>query len=108
MHFALIKPLTLRSSPAWVMPWLNGISVPCMASMHASHSVRKTLSRIFGGALPNQGLGFLSISLDTQYVSFGQFCEYSLATTRSKSKRQSRRVDAFFRPSLTVLQLVIH
>ncbi|CAO1623190.1 unnamed protein product [Sympodiomycopsis kandeliae] len=64
--------------PSWIAPWLNGISIPCLASMHASHSVRKTISRIFGGAAPNEGLGFLSISLDTQFVSFGQFAGYPL------------------------------
>ena len=57
------------------MPWLNGISLPCLASIHAPHHIRQTISKIFGGAAPNQGLGFLAISLDTQYVSFGQFGE---------------------------------
>lgn len=61
-----------------MMPWLNGISIPCMASVGASWSTRKTIARLFGGASPNQGLGLLSISLDPQYVAFSQFAGYPL------------------------------
>lgn len=65
-------------SPAYMMPWLNGLSIPCLASMHAAMPTRKTIARIFGGASPNQGLGLLSISLDPQYISFSQFAGYPL------------------------------
>ncbi|CAO1621252.1 unnamed protein product [Parajaminaea phylloscopi] len=64
--------------PAYMMPWLNGISIPCLASMHAPLPTRKTIARLFGGTSPNQGLGFFSISLDPQYIDFATFAGYPL------------------------------
>lgn len=59
--------------PSYMMPWLNGLSLPCLATMHASPERRKVVSRIFGGARANQGLGLLSLSLDPQYVPFSTY-----------------------------------
>lgn len=70
--------LLLCYSPAYMMPWLNGLSVPCLATMGASLPIRRTIAKIFGGAAPNQGLGLLSISLDPQYVSPGSFASNPL------------------------------
>jgi hypothetical protein len=55
--------------PAYVWPWLNSISIPCLASMHATGNTATTLTNLFGGATNNEGLGLFSISLDWQYVS---------------------------------------
>lgn len=55
--------------PAYVWPWLNSVSIPCLASMHATGAKGETLTRLFGGATNNEGLGLFSISLDWQYVS---------------------------------------
>lgn len=71
--WCLLAAFTWEFVPAYMAPWLNGISIPCLASMHASENRRKTISRIFGGASANQGLGLFSISLDPQYVPFSTF-----------------------------------
>jgi hypothetical protein len=49
-------------------PLLNGISIPCLASQGASDSVRKTITNVFGGSVANEGLGFLALSFDWQYI----------------------------------------
>lgn len=54
---------------AYICLWLNGISIFCLASMNAPMRIRKHIARVFGGASPNQGMGYFSISLDPQYVS---------------------------------------
>lgn len=56
--------------PAYIWPWLNSISIPCLASMHATGDTAATLTNLFGGATNNEGLGLFSLSLDWQYVSF--------------------------------------
>lgn len=55
--------------PAYIWPWLNSVSIPCLASMHATGDTATTLTRFFGGATNNEGLGLFSVSLDWQYVS---------------------------------------
>lgn len=54
---------------AYIAPWLNGVSIPCIASMNAPMRIRKHIARIFGGASANQGMAYLSFSFDPQYVS---------------------------------------
>lgn len=54
--------------PAYIMPWFGGISIFCLASMHASQSTRTVFSTIFGGASSNEGMGLLNFSLDWQYI----------------------------------------
>jgi hypothetical protein len=54
--------------PAYIFPWLNSISIPCLAAMHATGAKAATLTNIFGGASNNEGLGLFSLSLDWQYV----------------------------------------
>lgn len=54
---------------SYIWPWLNGISIPCLASMHAVPSTRKILMTIFGGISSNEGQGLFSFSLDWQYIS---------------------------------------
>ncbi|KAG5934869.1 hypothetical protein E4U59_005946 [Claviceps monticola] len=55
--------------PAYIFPWLNSISIPCLASMKATGATAKTLTNLFGGARNNEGLGLLSLSLDWQYTT---------------------------------------
>lgn len=58
--------------PAYIFPLLNSVSIPCLASMHATGKVAQTLTNIFGGAQSNEGMGLLSISLDWQYITSSQ------------------------------------
>jgi hypothetical protein len=55
--------------PGYMFPWLNSVSIPCLASMKATGAKAAILTNIFGGALNNEGLGILNFSFDWQYVS---------------------------------------
>lgn len=55
----------------YVIPWLNSISIPCLASMNATGEKARILTNVFGGALSNEGMGLLNISLDWQYIGSG-------------------------------------
>ncbi|KAL4079665.1 OPT oligopeptide transporter protein-domain-containing protein [Scleroderma citrinum] len=55
--------------PSYIFPLLNGFSVFCLASQHASPSVQSVFTNLFGGADGNEGLGLLSISFDWQYIT---------------------------------------
>ncbi|WVQ84175.1 hypothetical protein IAT38_006322 [Cryptococcus sp. DSM 104549] len=54
---------------SYIWPWVNGISIPCLASMHAPTKQRTIIKNIFGGSNSNEGQGILSFSLDWQYVT---------------------------------------
>lgn len=54
--------------PAYIWPWLNSVSIPCLAAMHATGNKAAILTSLFGGANNNEGLGLFSISFDWQYV----------------------------------------
>jgi len=55
--------------PGYMFPWLNSVSIPCLAGMHATGTKASILTNIFGGSLNNEGLGILNFSFDWQYVS---------------------------------------
>ncbi|CAD6449000.1 626c1573-1fe1-4a30-923a-3e4d05aaa8f5 [Sclerotinia trifoliorum] len=55
--------------PAYIFPWLNSVSIPCLAAMNATGSKASTLTNIFGGATNNEGLGLFSLSFDWQYIT---------------------------------------
>lgn len=55
--------------PAYIMPWLNGLSVFCLASIGAPTNTRTIFTTIFGGASSNEGMGILNLSLDWQYIT---------------------------------------
>ncbi|KAK4155839.1 OPT oligopeptide transporter protein-domain-containing protein [Chaetomidium leptoderma] len=55
--------------PAYIWPWLNAVSIPCLAAMHATGDKAAVLTNIFGGSLNNEGLGILSLSFDWQYIT---------------------------------------
>lgn len=54
--------------PAYIFPWLNSVSIPCLAAMNATGSKGAILGNLFGGSTNNQGLGLFSLSFDWQYV----------------------------------------
>ena len=54
--------------PGYAWPWLNSISIPCLAAMKATGNKAAVLQNVFGGSLNNEGVGLFSISLDWQYV----------------------------------------
>jgi hypothetical protein len=54
--------------PAYIFPLLNGFSIFCLASQHASPNVQDVFTNIFGGADSNEGLGLFSLSFDWQYI----------------------------------------
>lgn len=66
--------------PAYIWPWLNAVSIPCLAAMHATGEKAAILTNIFGGSLNNEGLGLFNISFDWQYVSISLPHNSPLAT----------------------------
>lgn len=54
--------------PAYIVPWVGGLSVFCLASMKAPTKTRTIFATVFGGAASNEGMGFLNFSLDWQYI----------------------------------------
>ncbi|KAK1142050.1 hypothetical protein N8T08_008256 [Aspergillus melleus] len=54
--------------PAYIFPWLNSVSIPCLAAQKATGSKAAVLTNLFGGASTNEGLGLFSLSLDWQYI----------------------------------------
>jgi hypothetical protein len=55
--------------PAYIFPFLNSVSIPCLAAMHATGSRAAVLTNLFGGSINNEGLGLFNLSFDWQYVS---------------------------------------
>ncbi|KAF4767754.1 hypothetical protein HAV15_009312 [Penicillium sp. str.  len=55
--------------PAYIFPWLNSVSIPCLAAQKATGETGAVLNNIFGGATNNQGLGLFSFSFDWQYLT---------------------------------------
>ncbi|KAJ5986607.1 OPT peptide transporter Mtd1 [Penicillium sp. IBT 35674x] len=54
--------------PAYIVPWVGGLSIFCLASMKAPTKTRTIFATIFGGASSNEGMGLLNFSLDWQYI----------------------------------------
>ncbi|CAI7618076.1 unnamed protein product [Penicillium crustosum] len=55
--------------PAYIFPWLNSVSIPCLAAQKATGETGAVLNNIFGGSTNNQGLGLFSFSFDWQYLT---------------------------------------
>ncbi|CEJ91182.1 hypothetical protein VHEMI06910 [[Torrubiella] hemipterigena] len=55
--------------PAYIIPWLNSVSIPCLAAMNATGAKGAILTNLFGGATNNEGLGLFSVSFDWQYIT---------------------------------------
>ncbi|KAJ5116567.1 hypothetical protein N7456_000915 [Penicillium angulare] len=54
--------------PIYMFPWLNSVSIPCLASQKAKGETANVLTNIFGGATNNEGLGIFSLSFDWQFI----------------------------------------
>lgn len=50
--------------PEWIFPLLQGISIFCLANQNSL-----LFTNLFGGSQGNEGLGFLSVSFDWQYIA---------------------------------------
>ncbi|KAK7535339.1 OPT oligopeptide transporter protein-domain-containing protein [Phyllosticta citribraziliensis] len=50
--------------PEWMFPLLQGVSVFCLANQDSL-----VFTNLFGGSQGNEGLGFLSVSFDWQYIA---------------------------------------
>jgi hypothetical protein len=50
--------------PEYIAPTLIGVSIFCLANRHSL-----VFTNLFGGANGNEGLGFLSLSFDWQYIA---------------------------------------
>jgi len=50
--------------PEWMFPLMQGVSIFCLANKHSM-----VFTNLFGGSQGNEGLGFLSVSFDWQYVA---------------------------------------
>jgi hypothetical protein len=66
--------------PAYMFPFLNSVSIPCLASMHVTGSKAAVLTNLFGGSLTNEGLGLFSLSFDWQYVRYRSCIEATRLT----------------------------
>ncbi|KAH7323129.1 OPT oligopeptide transporter protein-domain-containing protein [Stachybotrys elegans] len=55
--------------PAYIWPWLNSVSIPCLAAMKATGNKASILTNLFGGATNNEGLGLFTLSFDWQYIT---------------------------------------
>jgi len=66
--YAFISMFIYEFFPAYIFPWLNSVSVPCLASMKATGEKAAVLTNLFGGATNNEGLGLFNLSFDWQYV----------------------------------------
>ncbi|KAI0073510.1 oligopeptide transporter [Panus rudis PR-1116 ss-1] len=54
--------------PAYIFPLLNAVNVVCLATQRAPASAVDVITNLFGGSDGNEGLGFLSLSFDWQYI----------------------------------------
>ncbi|KAH9890519.1 oligopeptide transporter [Cubamyces lactineus] len=55
--------------PSYIFPLLNGINIICLATQHVPSAAQDVITNLFGGTDGNEGLGFLSLSLDWQYIT---------------------------------------
>ncbi|KIP01135.1 hypothetical protein PHLGIDRAFT_131357 [Phlebiopsis gigantea 11061_1 CR5-6] len=55
--------------PSYIFPLLNGFSIVCLATQHVPKSAQNIITNFFGGAGSNEGLGFLSLGFDWQYIT---------------------------------------
>ena len=54
--------------PAYIFPLLNGFNIVCLTTQRASQRTVDVITNLFGGSNGNEGLGFLSLSFDWQYI----------------------------------------
>jgi len=57
--------LTSEIIPTYIFPYLNSVSIPCLAAMNVKDPHRASIiTNLFGGSISNEGLGILSLSFD--------------------------------------------
>lgn len=54
--------------PAYIFPLLDGFNIVCLTTQRASKQTVDVITNLFGGTNGNEGLGFLSLSFDWQYI----------------------------------------
>lgn len=69
--YAYVTMFFYEFFPAYIFPYLNSVSIPCLAAMKATGAKAANLTNLFGGSLTNEGLGLFTLSFDWQYVSLG-------------------------------------
>ncbi|KAH0278551.1 OPT superfamily oligopeptide transporter, partial [Aureobasidium melanogenum] len=69
--YAFVGMFFYEFFPAYIFPWLNSVSIPCLASMKATGEKAAVLTNLFGGATNNEGLGMFTLSFDWQYITSG-------------------------------------
>ncbi|QSZ32256.1 hypothetical protein DSL72_001830 [Monilinia vaccinii-corymbosi] len=67
--YAFGSMFTYEFFPAYIFPWLNSVSIPCLAASKATGSKAAVLTNLFGGATNNEGLGLFTLSFDWQYIT---------------------------------------
>ncbi|KAJ5762483.1 uncharacterized protein N7511_005865 [Penicillium nucicola] len=67
--YAFTGMAVYETIPAYIFPWLNSVSIPCLAAQKATGNTGSVLNNLFGGATNNQGLGLFSLSFDWQYTT---------------------------------------
>ncbi|KIP08832.1 hypothetical protein PHLGIDRAFT_23337 [Phlebiopsis gigantea 11061_1 CR5-6] len=55
--------------PSYIFPLLNGVSIICLATQKAPAGAQDVITNLFGGTDGNEGLGFLSLGFDWQYIT---------------------------------------
>ena len=55
--------------PSYIFPLLNGFSIICLATQKAPSGAVDVITNLFGGSDGNEGLGFLSLGFDWQYIT---------------------------------------
>ncbi|KAL4248101.1 oligopeptide OPT transporter family protein [Abortiporus biennis] len=54
--------------PSYIFPTLNGVNIFCLATQKAPSGAVDVITNLFGGSNSNEGLGFLEMSFDWQYI----------------------------------------
>ncbi|GAM88615.1 hypothetical protein ANO11243_066490 [Dothideomycetidae sp. 11243] len=63
-YYVFFFMLIYEIVPEWMFPLIQGFSIFCLANQHSL-----TFTNLFGGSQGNEGLGFLAISFDWQYIA---------------------------------------
>lgn len=74
-YIAFIVLFFYEIIPEYMMPVLLGVSVFCLSNRHSM-----VFTNIFGGTQGNEGMGFLSLSFDWQYIANPSPLWYPLQT----------------------------
>ncbi|KAM0326628.1 hypothetical protein ACHAQA_006497 [Verticillium albo-atrum] len=73
--------------PAYIFPWLNSVSVPCLAAMNATGSKAAVLTNLFGGSVNNEGyLICMAVMLAIYYTNSWNAKSQPFMSTRLRSQ----------------------